>query len=250
MRSFGNSDIGLIREQNEDAYVTFQNERGDWIGVVCDGIGGSAAGEVASHIAVQTIEAAFQKNPVLDHDYEVDEWIQTVLNRANDAIFYKAMHSQDQKGMGTTCVGFIYTKGNTYIFNVGDSRVYADYQEGLIQMSEDHNVVAKLLANGEISREEAKTHKQRNTLTNALGVWHVFQIDFHKIESTYKYLLLSSDGLHGYVPQDVIEVIVENSEMSLEEKSMLLLEQANQAGGYDNCTVVLFENDEDAYGVY
>ncbi len=249
MRSFGNSDIGLIREQNEDAYVTFQNERGDWIGVVCDGIGGSAAGEVASHIAVQKIEAAFQKNPVLDHDYEVDEWIQTVLNRANDAIFYKAMHSQDQKGMGTTCVGFIYTKGNTYIFNVGDSRVYADYQEGLIQMSEDHNVVAKLLANGEISREEAKTHKQRNILTNALGVWHVFQIDFHKIESTYKYLLLSSDGLHGYVPQDVIEVIVENPEMSLEEKSMLLLEQANQAGGYDNCTVVLFENDEDAYGV-
>lgn len=249
MRSFGYTDIGLMREINEDSYNTFQNERGDWIGVVCDGIGGSAAGEVASQIAVKTISDAFRENPVLDHDYEVDEWIQTVLNRANDAIFYKAQHNEEEYGMGTTCVGFLLTKGSTYIFNVGDSRVYADYSEGLIQMSEDHNVVARLLANGEISVEEAKTHKQRNTLTNALGVWHVFQIDFHKIESTYKYLLLSSDGLHGYVPQDVIEVIVEDENKSLEEKVALLIDQANKAGGYDNCTIVILENDGDLYGI-
>lgn len=249
MRTFGSTDIGLRRELNEDSYVTFQNDRKDWIGVVCDGIGGSAAGEVASRLAVDTIAEAFKKNPVLDHDYQVDEWIQTVLNHANDTIFYTAKEHEEEQGMGTTCVGFILTKGSTYIFNVGDSRVYADYEEGLIQMSEDHNVVSRLLANGEISIEEARTHKQRNTLTNALGVWHVFQIDFHKIESTYKYLLLSSDGLHGYVPQDVIEVIVEAKNKSLEQKAALLIEQANEVGGYDNCTVVLLENDGELYGV-
>lgn len=245
MKSFGKSDIGLRRQENEDAWCSFQNERGDWIGVVCDGIGGSAAGEVASHIAIETIEEAFKQNPVLDHDYQVDEWIQIVLNKANDSIFYKAEHNKSEHGMGTTCVGFILTKGSTYIFNVGDSRVYADYKEGLIQMSEDHNVVAKLLADGQISYEEAKTHKHRNTLTNALGVWHVFQIDFHKIESTYRYLLLSSDGLHSYVPQDVIEVIVEDPDKTLEEKTRLLIEEANLSGGFDNCTVVLLENDGD-----
>ena len=90
MKAFGSTDIGNVRQENEDDFCYLENDRGDCIAIVCDGIGGSAAGEVASHIAVHTIKDAFIQSPVLDHDYEVDEWIQTTLNKANDAIYYKA----------------------------------------------------------------------------------------------------------------------------------------------------------------
>ena len=129
MKAFGSTDIGNVRQENEDDFCYLENDRGDCIAIVCDGIGGSAAGEVASHIAVHTIKDAFIQSPVLDHDYEVDEWIQTTLNKANDAIYYKAQHNKSERGMGTTCVGFLMTKKSAYIFNVGDSRVYADYAE-------------------------------------------------------------------------------------------------------------------------
>lgn len=243
MKAYGNTDKGLIRKENEDAFFVMENEHGDWLAVVCDGIGGSAAGEVASHIAIRTLEEAFSQAPLLHKDYEVNDWLQSVLNKANDAIYYKSIHSKKEKGMGTTCVGLLVTQYASYIFNVGDSRIYADYEEGLIQMSEDHNVVARMLRNGEITPEEAKTHAQRNTLTNALGVWHVFQIDFHKIDSEYKYVLISSDGLHGYVTHEDIQAVVENKEWSLEDKVNYLIDQANQAGGYDNITIILLENE-------
>ncbi|MBP3853829.1 MAG: Stp1/IreP family PP2C-type Ser/Thr phosphatase [Erysipelotrichaceae bacterium] len=243
MKAYGNTDKGLIRKENEDAYYVAENENGDWIAVVCDGIGGSAAGEVASHIAVRTIQDAFEKAPLLHKDYEVNDWLQSVLNKANDAIYYKSAHSKKERGMGTTCVGLLVTQYASYIFNVGDSRIYADYKEGLIQMSEDHNVVSKLLRSGEITPEEAKTHAQRNTLTNALGVWHVFQIDFHKIDSKYNYVLICSDGLHGYVTHEDIQAVVENKEWTLQEKVDFLIAQANQAGGYDNITIILLENE-------
>lgn len=243
MKAFGNTDIGMIRNENEDDFCVFQNSNGDWIAVVCDGIGGSAAGEVASHIATRTIRDAFVKAPVFEKDYQVNDWVTTVLNKANDAIYYKSQHNKKERGMGTTCVGILISGDNSYIFNVGDSRIYAYYQEGLIQMSEDHNVVARLLRKGEITPAQAKTHKQRNTLTNALGVWHVFQIDFHKIESTFSYVMLSSDGLHGYVSHDDIQSIVGDRSLSLKDKVNVLISRANQAGGFDNCTVILMEND-------
>ena len=108
---------------------------------------------------------------------------------------------------------------------------------------ENHSVIAQLLKEGKITLDEAKSHPQKNTLTNALGVWHVFRIDINKIENTYKYLLVSSDGLHGYVEKKVISDIVHDSSLSLQEKTETLIARANQSGGYDNCTVILMEND-------
>ena len=144
--------------------------------------------------------------------------------------------------MGTTCVGILITKIGSYIFNVGDSRIYADYSDGLIQMSEDHSVIAQLLREGKITIEQAKTHLQKNTLTNALGIWHLFRIDINKIQSNYKYVLVCSDGLHGYVEHKVIQNIVESEKYSLQDKVNSLILEARLAGGLDNCTVILFDN--------
>ncbi len=245
MKICGDTSIGRIRVDNEDDFGYLQNDHGDWLAVVCDGIGGSAAGEVASRLAVDTLVNAFKEAPKFEFDYEVQDWIQMVLNQANDQIFSRANQNEEERGMGTTCVGLLVTGENSYIFNVGDSRIYADYNDGLILMSEDHSVVAKLLRDGQITPEEAQNHAQRNTLTNALGIWHVFQIDINKIDPSYRYILISSDGLHGYVDHHQIQAIVEDQDMSLELKVQTLIKMANTAGGFDNCTVILLENNEE-----
>lgn len=244
MKAFANTDVGLIREVNEDDYCLFKNMNGDWLAVVCDGIGGAAAGEVASHIAISTLRDGFLAAPKFKSDGEVNRWIRRYLNRANDEILRSSRNNPSQKGMGTTCVGFIRTAHASYIFNVGDSRLYADYSDGLIQMSEDHSVIAQLIREGKITEEQAKTHAQRNTLTNALGVWSVFRIDTNKIQSNYKYVLICSDGLHGYVSYNDIQTIVESKDYTLVDKVNSLILKANRAGGYDNCTIILLENDE------
>ena len=114
----------------------------------------------------------------------------------------------------------------------------------MIQMSEDHSVIAQLMKEGKITSEEAKTHAQRNTLTNALGVWHVFRVDTNKIESNYKSLLICSDGLHGYVEHDKIFSVIQNKKLSVPKKVDTLISMAIDAGGYDNCTVIVIENEE------
>ena len=243
MKVFANTNVGLVRKLNEDDYCIAHNDNDEWMAIVCDGIGGAKAGEVASHTAVMTMYEAFMKSPVFKKDRQVDNWIRENLNQANDFIYSKSLKNPNERGMGTTAVGVIKAHIGTFIFNVGDSRIYADYNNELIQMSEDHSVIAQLLKEGKITLDEAKSHPQKNTLTNALGVWHVFRIDINKIENTYKYLLVSSDGLHGYVEKKVISDIVHDSSLSLQEKVDTLIARANQSGGYDNCSIILMEND-------
>ncbi len=240
MKTFGISDIGLSRQVNEDSFLICTNPNGDLLAAVCDGIGGSAAGEVASAMAAELLEKQFMKAAPFKKDYEVDEWIRLALNKTNDQIFSGSMWNRKNRGMGTTAVGVIRCSIGTYIFNVGDSRIYALYDDGLIQMSEDHSVIQSLINQQKITPEEALHHKKRNTLTNALGVWRVFRIDVNKIKSDYKMLLLCSDGLSGYVDEAQIETVI-SMHASLEEKGKMLIDLANQAGGHDNCTVVLVD---------
>lgn len=243
MKSFGLSDIGLSRQVNEDSFLITENPNGDLLVAVCDGIGGSAAGEVASNLAVTLLGDQFQEAEPFKKDYEVDEWLRLALNRANDQIFAKSMWSKKNRGMGTTAVGAAITSIGTYIFNVGDSRLYALYEDGLIQMSEDHSVIQSLINQQKITPEEAIHHKKRNTLTNALGVWRVFRIDVNKIKSDYRMLLICSDGLSGYVDDGKIESIL-SLRAPLEEKTQILIDLANKAGGHDNCTVILVDRND------
>ncbi|WP_304683518.1 Stp1/IreP family PP2C-type Ser/Thr phosphatase [Ileibacterium valens] len=243
MKSFGLSDIGLSRQVNEDSFLITENPNGDLLVAVCDGIGGSAAGEVASNLAVTLLGDQFQEAEPFKKDYEVDEWLRLALNRANDQIFAKSMWSKKNRGMGTTAVGAVITSIGTYIFNVGDSRLYALYEDGLIQMSEDHSVIQSLINQQKITPEEAIHHKKRNTLTNALGVWRVFRIDVNKIKSDYRMLLICSDGLSGYVDDGKIESIL-SLKAPLEEKTQILIDLANKAGGHDNCTVILVDRND------
>lgn len=235
---FGASDVGKTRELNEDSFLIQENEHGDQLLLVCDGIGGAASGEVASAMVCQIASEMFEKAPVFTKDYQVDEWIRKTMNKANDSIYAKSMWTRKNRGMGTTVAGCLICEHGTYIFNAGDSRVYALYSDGLIQMSEDHSYVQSLVNENRITTKEARNHEKRSALTNAIGVWRAFRLDVNKIKSNYKALLISSDGLHGYVAENKISRVLESS-LSIRQKTGLLIELADQAGGLDNCTVIV-----------
>lgn len=243
---YGKTDKGNVRSVNEDSYCIVENDNGDFLAAVCDGIGGSAAGEQASKLAVVTMAQRFEKAAPFQKDYEVADWIRSALHQANDAIYSKSMHSKKSRGMGTTAVGCLITSIGTYIFNAGDSRLYAVYKDGMTQMTEDHSVIAQLLRENRITQEEARNHSQRNTLTNALGVWRVFRIDINKIEPDWETLLICSDGLHGYVEASEIERVLTDPLLNTEKKAEILVNMANNIGGLDNVTVVLCEKESAA----
>ncbi len=234
----GLSDTGTTRELNEDSYLVTQNEHGDVLLLVCDGIGGAASGEIASSMACEIANEFFKKAPEFQRDYQANDWIRKTLNKINDSIYSKSMWNRKNRGMGTTAAGVLVCSLGTYIFNAGDSRVYALYSDGLIQMSEDHSYVQSLVNENKITEKEARVHEKRSALTNALGVWRTFRLDVNKIKSNYQALLICSDGLHGYVHEGVILRVLESS-ISLDQKTGLLIELAQRAGGLDNCTVIV-----------
>ena len=243
MDYYGASDKGLKRKINEDSYCCMLNKNGDFFACVCDGIGGAAAGEVASKMAVIYLQECFQKAMPFKSEPEIVDWIKHVVEEANDQVFTAAMRSVKQRGMGTTCVGILCSNDRTFVFNVGDSRVYALYEDSFLAMTEDHSYIADLVKSGSITLEEAKVHPARNMLTNALGVWDHIKIDIHKIREDYQNLLICSDGLHGYVSEDTIQSILSDQNKSSEEKVTMLIQIANDMGGYDNVTAILVQKE-------
>lgn len=245
IRYFGASHVGLRRKVNQDSICYLENGQHTLLAVVCDGIGGGLAGDVASRIAVEHMKESFLRMKNCFSDLQVKHWLQNTIQEANDLIFTQAARHAEQKGMGTTLVGILKCKSSTYIFNVGDSRTYGLYEDDFLALTEDHSYIAELLKRGEVSEEEASIHPNRNMLTNALGIWDTVRIDINKIKNNYRSLLICSDGLHGYVSEAVIQQILK-SDKSVEEKVRLLIEKALLAGGYDNVSVIIIEKDGEA----
>lgn len=240
MKISASTHPGLIRDNNQDAYGYYSNEWGEIV-VVCDGIGGSNAGDVASKMASELLIEAF-KQQNFDHynDYQVKHWLDEVMKSINDKIFAESLNDEKLYGMGTTLVGYLKLVNGDYVFHAGDSRIYALYQEDFICLSEDHTLIADMLKKGEIEPKEAINHPKRHVLTNAIGIWDQFTLDIKKIKADYDYLLLCSDGLHGYVSDTMIKEVMQSS-LNIEDKNRNLLTKALKAGGYDNITIVIVE---------
>lgn len=244
MYYYGRSHVGLRRKENQDCFCIVENEEHAILGVVCDGIGGGNAGDVASHLAIEHMEKAFfQAKLQGKSDLDVKHWLHDVIQEANDLIFTQALKNHAQKGMGTTMVGVCILDHASYIFNVGDSRTYGLYADDFICLTEDHTYVADLLKRGEVSEEEAMIHPNRNVLINALGIWNYVRIDINKINNDYQSLLICSDGLHGYVPEHVMLATLNDQKHNVETKVNTLIEVALQVGGYDNVSVILIEKE-------
>ena len=238
MKIAGRSDIGLVRSSNQDNYTIATNRGGDILALVCDGIGGSKAGDVASLMVTKFVGEAFSKTDSFTDFETAKQWLLKIAHQANDEVFTKTLTSSDFEGMGTTLVGALFFNKQLIIVNVGDSRAYVLDDQDLNQITVDHSLVNDLVASGQLLEEDAENHPQRNILTNALGVVGTLKVDIFEVKEGRR-LLLCSDGLSGYVSKDVMMSILNDSSVSLEENLFKLVNAANDAGGYDNITVIL-----------
>ena len=248
MKYYGLTNKGLVRRSNQDSYVIAANGADDVFAIVCDGIGGNRGGDIASRMAVGYFSKAFSENEGFSSHEEAREWIRKTVDGANREIFtYGETHAR-YKGLGTTFCGVMITSIGKYIVNIGDSRVYAFFRNGrFCQMTSDHTLVNDLLMHGELTREEAENFPRKNVLTNALGVWETVRADIDLHQEDFRGLLLCSDGLHGYVREDIIRKIVLDRDLDPSLRVRKLLKEAMTAGGFDNVTAILIDMEGDEY---
>jgi len=224
------TDVGRVRTNNEDSLIT-----SDHLFAVADGMGGHQGGEVASDLAVHTLEAMFTE--------PTTEGLLEAARSANDAVLERASTDSDLHGMGTTLVAIAPMDGHEGVVwvNVGDSRLYLLRGGDLTQISEDHSLVQEAVRAGELSPEEAQTHPQRNIVTRALGIDPDVTIDGDSIDSVSgdRYLLCS-DGLYDYVDDARIAATLRRID-DPSETSRELVRLANEAGGRDNITVIIVD---------
>lgn len=221
------TEVGYVREHNEDNLLVAPP-----LFVVCDGMGGHEAGEVASEIAVNTISRlAPEKLDVDALGHAVEE--------ANLAIIEAADKGVGRQGMGTTCTAAILDGDRLAIAQVGDSRAYLLHNGSLQQLTRDHSVVADLIESGEITPAEARTHQWRSFITRALGLEPYMKADLYEIDVTQgDRLMLCSDGLYSMVPDKEIETILSQA-ATTQEATDMLIDAALASGGSDNITVIV-----------
>ena len=232
------SDVGQRRKVNEDAAGYFESKNNIPLMMVCDGIGGHNAGEIASAMALMSIGQAWEKTEFNDIE-EVYQWLIKKITEANEAIFTRSAQYEDLYGMGTTVVVASIIGNQLMIANVGDSRAYVLRNFQLKQLTEDQSLVNALLKSGEITPEEAENHPNKNIVTQSLGVTSSVEIDFVRMtvkdEDT---LLLCSDGLSDMLSLEEIRNIM-NHYSDVEQQVEKAIQEANEAGGRDNITVAI-----------
>lgn len=242
MNYFCLTDIGLKREKNQDYYCTVFNKNGDFLALVCDGIGGGKAGDVASKEACKYFENNFKKNNGFSSIDQAIDYLKDELSKCNTNIFKLSCKYKEYSGMGTTLTGILISDKGLLSINVGDSRVYGFADRKEFRLTVDHTLVNDMVEKGEITYEESLTHPKRHYLIRALGVWENVEPDIHSIQNMDQFLICS-DGLYNYISNDELINIMNDIKLSSEEKANLLLKQSLLNGGYDNITIIVVDNE-------
>lgn len=223
---------GRKRRRNEDAYVCDPP-----LFAVADGMGGAQAGEVASSLAA----AALRERD--DDDGGGETRVAELIQEANRRVHQRAINDESASGMGTTMtVALFQADGSVSIGHVGDSRAYLLREGELEQLTDDHSLVAELVRRGELSPEEAEVHPQRSVITRALGTDPDVDVDTFTVRAQENdVFLICSDGLTTMVDADTMARILERGRHDLVGAARTLIREANERGGDDNITIVLFE---------
>ncbi|MBZ5512613.1 MAG: Stp1/IreP family PP2C-type Ser/Thr phosphatase [Acidobacteriia bacterium] len=247
----GKSDVGCVRQNNED---NFGYDSRFGVYVVCDGMGGQAAGEVASKLAVDVVLRYFRdgsKNgsfptvgTPMDTVSERANTLGSAIHLANEAIYEAATQHAAQSGMGSTIVGVLVDKDFYSIGHAGDSRIYRIRQGAIEQLTKDHSLVMEQVRRGLLTLEEAQHSEMQNIIIRALGPEEKVQPDLDdQMAEPGDVLLLCSDGLIRHVPDDSILEVVQGT-ISLQLMADRLIEAARDGGGSDNITVLLLRFEE------
>ena len=237
------SDLGCVRTNNEDSARFIRPARQEvrsrkgFLAIVADGMGGHAAGEVASQMAVDTIAKTY-----FERTESPEESLFMAFAKANRAIWQAASKNARQKGMGTTSTTVVICDNQLYLAHVGDSRAYLLKKGQLIQLSTDHTYVQSMVDQGLLTQAEAEKHPERNVLTRAMGTHSKVEIDVAAPQQLFEdddRLLLCSDGLYDYLSNEEIAQLMLGG--TLGEAARQLVDWAKQRGGHDNITALLVE---------
>ena len=240
MQSWGLTDPGCVRKQNQDAYRMEHLDRNTLLCVVCDGMGGAKSGNIASTLAVDVFVDEIRRSckPVMDQDM-IDQMLRSAVKLANFTVFDQAAQFEEFAGMGTTLVAVLIRGKKATVVNVGDSRAYGIDAGGIQQITRDHSLVQMMVDRGELTPEVAKSYPGRNFITRAIGTEPIVMCDiYHHNVSRGDFLLLCSDGLSNVMDdQEILFEVVHG--VHKHNCCKRLLKIAKNRGAPDNVTSIL-----------
>lgn len=242
MRAFASTDVGKMRDMNQDNYYISGNQDKFKLYIVADGMGGYKGGEVASALAIASAKSYIENNfDSIEHDkINIQKLVKSAIEYANMVVYEKSKEDPELTGMGTTLEICLVYSNRVYIGHVGDSRIYRIRKNFIRKLTTDHSYVETLVKDGTITREEAVKHPKKNMLMKAIGCNSYVEPDvmvkgFEKEDI----LVMTSDGLTNMVTdEEIYNIIKENVTVATKK----LVEKANENGGYDNITVVVIYN--------
>ncbi len=242
MQAWGITDIGNVRSQNQDFYQITDLENDTLLAVVCDGMGGAKAGNVASRLACEVfteeVRRSYKKDMTLG---EAEQVLRSAVSLSNVSVYEQSRLSEEFRGMGTTMVAALVRPNGALVLNVGDSRAYYVDPDGIQCVTTDHSVVQYMVARGELTPEQAKSHPSKNLITRAIGpgrqvLADVFPITVHSGD----FFLLCSDGLSNQMADQEILFEIAHG-VRQDDCCQRLLDIAKERGAPDNVTCVLVE---------
>lgn len=238
------TDKGQFRENNEDAGGVFYNKTSQQLLVLCDGMGGHQAGEVASQFVTKELQQRFEEENLIEA-HQAEDWLRTTVKNINRELYQLSIDRPEYSGMGTTCVCALVFDDYIVVANIGDSRAYLINSRDVEQITSDHSFVNHLVMIGQITEEEAFSHPQRNIITKVMGTDKLVTPDiFVKRLNYYDYLILNSDGLTDYVRDTQLQEIIKDNE-SIDSIGNKLIEVALANDSNDNISFVLAEIEGD-----
>ena len=242
MQSWGLTDPGCVRAQNQDTYLIEELDRNTLLCVVCDGMGGAKSGNIASTLAADVFTQEIKQSWHANMNRErIDQMLFRATKLANFTVYDQAAQIEDFSGMGTTLAAVLIKGTSVYVVNVGDSRVYAVNSDGIQQLTRDHSLVQMMVERGELAPERARNYPGKNLITRAIGTEAAVHCDlFHRTISGGDCLLLCSDGLSNLVDeQEILFEVVHG--LRKEQCCESLLNIAKNRGAPDNVTCVLVQ---------
>lgn len=240
MQSWGLTDPGCVRKQNQDAYQMERLDRNNLLCIVCDGMGGAKSGNIASTLAVDVFVEEIRRcwKPGMDQE-KTDQMLRSAVKLANFTVYDQSAQFEEFDGMGTTLVAVLVQGRKATIVNVGDSRAYVIDRSGIRQITKDHSLVQLMVDRGELMPEVAKSYPGKNFITRAIGTETTVMCDvFHRELSKGDFLLLCSDGLSNLMDdQEILFEVVHG--VNKQHCCKRLLNIAKNRGAPDNVTSIL-----------
>ena len=242
MQSWGLTDPGCVRKQNQDAYKIEQLDRGNLLCIVCDGMGGAKSGNIASSLAVDVFVEEVRRcwKPVMEQD-KVDQMLRSAVKLANFTVYDQALSFEEFNGMGTTLVAAYLSGKHAMVVNVGDSRAYHISRDGIRRITTDHSLVQMMVSRGELTAEQARSYPGKNLITRAIGTETMVDSDLFDVTlERGDSLLLCTDGLSNMMDdQEILFEVVHG--VNKQYCCQRLLDIAKTRGAPDNVTSVLVQ---------